>query len=209
MQKMDEIQGSEEWHSARLGKVTASKLIDVLTKGKGEAESLTRAKYRMDLACEMLSSTRAESFTNDAMARGTELEPIARMFYEVKFNLAVKEVGFINHPTVPMSGASPDGLVGDDGLIEIKCPNKNTHGNTILTGDIPAKYMSQMQWQMACTGRQWCDYVSFCPEMLFDLQMYVKRVPRDDEFIAKAEVAVVKFLEEVLEIITQIKGYKI
>ena len=206
---MDEIQGSEEWHSARLGKVTASKLIDVLTKGKGEAESLTRAKYRMDLACEMLSSTRAESFTNDAMARGTELEPIARMFYEVKFNLAVKEVGFINHPTVPMSGASPDGLVGDDGLIEIKCPNKNTHGNTILTGDIPAKYMSQMQWQMACTGRQWCDYVSFCPEMLFDLQMYVKRVPRDDEFIAKAEVAVVKFLEEVLEIITQIKGYKI
>lgn len=206
---MDEIQGSEEWHSARLGKVTASKLIDVLTKGKGEAESLTRAKYRMDLACEMLSSTRAESFTNDAMARGTELEPIARMFYEVKFNLAVKEVGFINHPTVPMSGASPDGLVGEDGLIEIKCPNKNTHGNTILTGDIPAKYMSQMQWQMACTGRAWCDYVSFCPEMLFDLQMYVKRVPRDEEFIAKAEIAVVKFLEEVIQIINQIKGYKI
>jgi putative phage-type endonuclease len=207
--QMNEIQGSDDWFKARLGKVTASKLIDVMTNGKGGAESLTRAKYRMDLACELLSNTKAESFTNDAMARGTELEPIARMFYEVKFNVVVQEVGFINHPFVLMSGASPDGLVGDDGLIEIKCPNRNTHGTTIATGDIPAKYMSQMQWQMACTGRQWCDYVSFCPEMMDGLELFVKRVPRDNEFIMKAEIEVGKFYQEVIDLITKIKGYKI
>jgi hypothetical protein len=206
---MDEIQGSDDWFSARLGKVTASRLIDVLTNGKGNAESLTRAKYKMDLACEILSNTKAESFINDAMARGTELEPIARMFYEVQFNVQVKEVGFINHPTIAMSGASPDGLVGEDGLIEIKCPNKNTHGTTILTGDIPAKYISQMQWQMSSTGRAWCDYVSFCPEMIDGLQLFVKRVPRDNEYISKAEVAVVEFLKEVDDIVNQIRGYKI
>jgi putative phage-type endonuclease len=206
---MNEIQGSDEWFKARLGKVTASRLVEVMTNGNGEAKSVTREKYKMDLACELLSNTKAESFTNDAMARGAELEPIARMFYEVKFNVVVQEVGFINHPFVLMSGASPDGLVSDDGMIEIKCPNKNTHGTTILNGEISTKYMCQMQWQMACAGRAWCDYVSFCPEMIDGLELFVKRVPRDDEFIAKAEQAVTKFYDEVIEIITQIKGYKI
>ena len=111
-------------------------------------------------------------------------------------DVLVDEVGFVPHPTIEMAGASPDGLVGDDGLLEIKCPNTATHIETLLSQSVPGKYNTQMQFQMACTGRQWCDFVSFDNRLPEELQLFVKRVPRDNEFIKQMEDEVVKFLNE-------------
>lgn len=197
-------QGSDEWFAARLGKATASKISDILATIKS-GESASRRNYRVELACERLTGSRDETFSNPHMVRGTELEPVARAYYERDKDVFVEEIGFVNHPTILMSGASPDGLVGNDGLIEIKCPTKANHIDTILSRSAPSKYISQMQWQMACTGRAWCDYVSFNAEMPDGLQLYVKRVIRDDDYIASTEVAVSEFLEEVSSTVTQLK----
>ena len=125
-----------------------------------------------------------------------DTEPLARLSYEVANNVLVDEVGFVPHPTIAMAGASPDGLVGDDGLLEIKCPNTATHIDTLLTQIVPSKYNTQMQFQMACTGRKWTDFVSFDNRLPEELQLFVKRVPRDDVFIKQTEDAIVKFLAE-------------
>jgi len=201
------IQGSPEWFAQRVGKLTASRLADVLAKVKvGEAAS--RANYRAELVAERLTGKAAEGFTNAAMKWGTECEPLARAAYEAEFGLLVTEVGMVPHPTIPMSGASPDGLVSTDGLIEIKCPETKSHIDTLLSKSAPAKYIPQMQWQMACTGRAWCDFVSFDPRMPADLQMFVCRVLRDDDLIRAYEAEAVTFLAEVEATVTQLTALR-
>jgi len=188
-------QGSPEWFAQRLGKVTASRVADVIAKTK-TGYSTSRDNYMAQLVCERMTNIVAESFTNSAMQWGTETEPLARAAYEAHADVLVDEVAMITHPTIEAAGASPDGLVGDEGLLEIKCPNSSTHIDTLLTQTVLGKYYAQMQWQMACTGRKWCDFVSFDPRMSDGLQLFVKRVPRDDAYIQMLEKEVVQFLTE-------------
>lgn len=194
---MDEIvQGSAEWHALRCGKVTASRVADIIAKTK-TGYSTSRANYAAELVAERLTGTPAEGFTNAAMQWGTDKEPFARASYEFYNDVDVELVGFVNHPNIADTGASPDGLVGAEGLVEIKCPNTATHIETLLKGVIPAKYITQMMWQMTCTGRQWCDFVSFDPRMPESMQTFIKRVERDDAMIAELEGEVIAFLKEV------------
>lgn len=205
---MTVIQGSPEWFAQRLGKVTASRLADVMAKGKGSAEAATRATYRAELVAERLTGKAAEGFTNAAMKWGTDCEPLARAAYEAEYGLLVTETGMVAHPHIPMSGASPDGFVSIDGLIEIKCPETKGHIDTILSGEAPTKYIPQMQWQMACTGRAWCDFASFDPRMPQEMQLFVRRVLRDDDLIRTYEDEVVQFLSEVESTIEKLKAWK-
>ena len=197
-------QRTEEWFSARLGKVTASRVADVLAKIKS-GESASRKNYKMELVVQRLTNKQGESFTNAAMEWGTEQEPFARMAYEAHTGTFVKEEGFVDHPTIEGFGCSPDGIVGE-GLIEIKCPNTANHIETVLENKVPSKYIPQMQCQMACTGAKWCDFVSFDPRVPEDLQLFVVRVERDQEYIDAMEVEVKQFLREVLDLFNQLKA---
>jgi putative phage-type endonuclease len=200
-------QRTDAWFEARIGKVTASRVADVLAKTKS-GYSASRDNYMAQLVCERLTKQKAEGFTNAAMQHGTETEPLARLSYEVSQNVLVDEVGFIPHPTIEMSGASPDGLVNDDGLIEIKCPNTATHIETLLSETVPTKYYTQMQFQLACTGREWCDFVSFDNRLPPELQLFVKRVPRDDTYIKLMEAEIVQFLSELDDKINKLMKVK-
>jgi len=201
-------QRSEEWFAARLGKVTASKVSDVIAKTK-TGYSASRENYMAQLICERMTGQKQESFTNAAMEWGTATEPLARAAYEAHANVLVNEIGIIDHPFLPMCAASPDGLVDIDGMLEIKCPNTATHFDTLLTGSVPSKYIAQMQWQMACANRLWVDFVSFDPRAPEGLQFFVKRVERDDKYILEIEAEVHKFLTELdqrVEKLNQLKG---
>lgn len=188
-------QGSAEWIEARLGRVTASRVADVIARTK-TGPSASRANYLAELVAERLTGARGETFSSAAMQWGTDNEAEARLAYEFRTDASVEQVGFIPHPSIEMSGASPDGLVGADGLVEIKCPNTATHIETLLTGSIPGKYETQMLWQMACTGRAWCDFASFDPRLPEEMRLFVKRFARDDARIAEMEEAVREFLFE-------------
>ena len=196
-------QRSEEWFKARLGKVTASKLSDVMATTKS-GESAYRRAYRHQLVTERLTGKQTEIYINQAMQHGIDTEDEARDFYVFKY-ADVEEVGFIDHPTIDMAGASPDGLVGDDGLIEIKCRQPQNHTETLISHQIPSRYKLQMYWQMACTGRKWCDYVSYCPSFPESLKMVVIRLQWDDEQIKLLEESVTKFLTEVEDTVDFIK----
>jgi putative phage-type endonuclease len=189
------IQGSPEWLALRAGKVTASRVADVVARTK-TGWGASRANYMAELIAERLTGQPAQSFMNDAMRWGTEKEPEARTAYEFWHDVEVVQVGFVAHPSITMSGASPDGLVGSDGLVEIKAPNTATHLDTLLSQTVPGKYITQMQWQMACTGRAWCDFASFDPRLPTDMQLFVQRVQRDDACIGKLEQDVTEFLAE-------------
>lgn len=195
---MSEQQGNEAWIAARLGKVTASRVADVIAKTKN-GWGASRANYMAELIAERLTGVPADTYTNAAMKWGTDMEPEARAAYSFYVDTDVVEVGFIEHPTIPMTGASPDGLVGDDGLVELKCPQTATHIDTLLGDPIPAKYIAQMQWQMAATGRKFCDWVSYDPRLPGSMRLFVKRVPRDDTMIAELEKLIFGFLVEVEE----------
>lgn len=197
-------QRSPEWFQARLGKVTASKVSDVMAKTKS-GYAASRDNYMAQLVVERMTNKQAESFTNAAMEWGTQQEPFARAAYEIKTGVVVEEVGFINHPRLPNAGASPDGLVGEEGMVEIKCPNTATHIETLLSKEVPWKYYAQMQWQMACTGRLWCDYVSYDPRMPENTQLFIQRVYRDADNIELMEKEVVKFLVELGEKVEKLK----
>lgn len=199
-------QGTEEWFAARLGRVTASRVNDIVARTK-TGYSASRDNYLAQLVCERLTGKGAESYTNAAMAHGTETEPLARAAYEMKNSVLVDEVGFVQHPTL-MAGASPDGMVGQDGLIEIKCPQTNTHIDTLLSGKIPNKYKAQMTWQMLCTGRKWCDFISFDPRLPQELQMFVQRYPYDVEYANQLENEVKLFLAEVDVTLTTLNQLK-
>ena len=196
-------QGTDEWKKLRLGKVTASRVSDVMSKVKS-GESASRRNYKMDLVVERLTGLPTSSFTSPAMAWGVENEKLARMAYEVATGTFVNTVAFVQHPSIEWFGCSPDGLVGD-GLMEIKCPNTANHIDYLLAGVPPAKYVPQMQTQMACTGAKWCDFVSFDPRLPDELQLLVVRLNRDDAYIQEIEVEVKQFLEEVKQVYTQLK----
>jgi len=195
------------WWAARLGKVTASRVADVVAKTKS-GYSASRQNYLADLIVERLTGQKASNFSNAAMDWGVEQEPAARAAYSARTGELVEEVGFIDHPTIAMSGASPDGFVGE-GCVEYKCPNTATHLEYLLAGKPPEKYVTQMQWQMACTGKTFCEFVSYDPRLPEHLQMLIVRVPRDDKRIAELEDEVRKFLAELDEKVTKLKELKL
>ena len=197
-------QHSTEWFEARCGKFTASRFADLLTKTK-TGISASRANYIAQVLCERLTGNVAESFTTQAMQTGTEREPLARALYEAKTGVLVQEVGFIKHHDLPC-GASPDGLIGFDGGIEIKCPQPATHLEYLLSEQAPAKYIAQIQGCMWMTERLWWDFVSFNPEFPDELQLKVIRVDRDDEFIKKIESEIIKADFEIVEKIKLLKA---
>lgn len=190
------LQRSPEWFAARCGKVTASRLYDVMTRTKS-GYAASRQNYMAELICQRLTGKPEEGFTNAAMMRGTELEPVAREMYALnEFDAVISEVGLIDHPTIAGFAASPDGLVNDDGLIEIKCPNTWTHLQTLKTGVPKRQYLLQMHAQMMCTGRKWCDFVSFDDRLPPELAYFKTRINFDEVLAAEIEQEVVKFLAE-------------
>lgn len=189
------IQGTDDWFQARLGRVTASRVADVIAKTK-TGWGASRASYMAELIAERLTGVPAPSYTNASMDWGNLVEADARIAYEFHAGVEVEQVGFIEHPTIAMTGASPDGLVPSTGLVEIKCPNTSTHIDTLLGGKIPGKYETQMLWQMASTGREWCDFVSFDPRLPESMRLFIKRLDRDDKRIAELEEQVSEFLDE-------------
>ena len=191
----DIIQGSDEWKAMRLGKATASRVADVVARTKS-GYGASRANYMAQLIAERLTGVTAESYTNAAMQHGTDTEPEARSAYEFYQGVTVEQVAFVPHPAIAEAGCSPDGLVGGDGQVEIKCPQTATHLETLLGQNIPSKYITQVQFQMACTGRKWCDWVSYDPRMPESMRLFVVRVARDDNHIAELEAEVTSFLLE-------------
>jgi putative phage-type endonuclease len=200
-----ELQRTEEWFLARLGKVTASRIADVMAKTK-TGYSTSRANYMAQIVAERLTGKQQESYSNAAMQWGTDTEPLARAAWENEMGLMVIETGFHDHPNIPMSGASPDGLVGDKGLIEIKCPNTATHIDYLISKELPRKYWLQMQWQMACTDRDHCYFVMYDPRMPERHQLRSAWVGRDDKEIKEIEEEVTKFLDEVQETINKLEA---
>lgn len=200
---MELIQGSPEWFAARVGKVTASRMADLCARTKS-GWGASRANYLSALVCERLTGAKEETYVNAAMQWGTDKEPEARAAYEFLTSNPVDLVGFIDHPKIPMSGASPDGHIREDGSLEIKCPNTATHIEFLLEQEIPLKYMLQMQWQLACSGRQWADFVSYDPRMPEGLRLFIKRVPRDSVLIPTLEKDVRDFLAELDSMVSQL-----
>lgn len=189
-------QGSDEWHASRLGKVTGSRVADVIAKGRGGGPSATRRNYMMELLCERLTGSWVETFQSAAMRRGNELEPLARTTYELDKGVSVALVPLIDHPTIAMFGASPDGLVGDAGLLEIKCPNTAQHVDVIRSGKHDPQYEWQMLAQMSVTGRDWVDFVSYDNRLPDPLYYACYRFERDGARIIEMEKAVIEFLQE-------------
>lgn len=201
------IQRTDEWFQERIGKVTASRISDATAKTKN-GEAATRTNYRLELVTERLTGKKAEGFTNSYIQWGIEQEPYAREAYEKAKNEFVIETGFILHPSINMSGASPDGLVAEDGLIEIKCPASSTMLSYVSSGNIPEKYRKQMAWQIICTGRKWCDFVSYDPRLPEGLQLWVKRYEPTNEELSQLESEVIEFLKSVDELQQQIESMK-
>lgn len=200
---------SPEWFAQRVGHVTASRMNDVMAKGKVtprgvETESLTRKKYLMQIVTERLTGKAEDSHTNSYMEWGKEQEPFARMAYEAHAGVLVDESPFCLHPTIKWLGASPDGFIYD-GSIEIKCPTTQVHLGYRLDNRVPTKYMNQIQCQMWCAGRIWADFISFDPRLPERLQLFVFRTQRNEEIIKDMEKEVIKFLAEVDETILKLE----
>lgn len=205
-------QGSPEWLQARAGMVTASKVADIMAKGRSGGESAGRRNYRAQIVAEILTGKPQEDgYKSAAMEWGNQNEPFARAAYEILKGCMVDQIGMARHPSIERGAASPDGLIGwtggdatPEGLLEIKCPNTATHLDYFQAGAVPTEYQPQMLWQMACTGAAWCDFASFDPRLPDHLQLFVKRFPRDDARITSMEMEVRVFLREVNETITNL-----
>ena len=200
-------QRTPEWFAKRLGLVTASRIADVMAKTKTGA-SASRSGYMAQLVTERLTGAPTEGFQSAAMEWGIEQEPHARAAYEAREGVLVDEVDFVRHPLLE-AGASPDGLVGEDGCIEIKCPNTSTMLEYIEDRSVPRKYLLQMQWQMACTGRNWCDFVAFDPGLPEHLRLLVIRVPRDEGVIAEIAGEVGRFLTELRDRVEHLQAVRL
>ncbi|MFV1538724.1 lambda exonuclease family protein [Phaeobacter sp. JH204B] len=193
-------QGGDEWHQMRLGKVTASRVNDaMMDKSKAGYQN-----YRAQLVCERLTGRATETFKSAAMDQGNETEPQARAMYAMTAGQMVQEVPFVDHPLIGMAGASPDGLVGDFGLVEIKCPQPTEHIRVMTGGEIKKAYREQMQWQMACTGRDWCDFVSFCPDLPDNLALNIVRIHANHKAIREMEDSVRAFLDDVDDMVRKL-----
>jgi len=200
-------QGSPEWFAARMGKITASRIRDMMAKTK-TGPSASRKNYAAQLMLERVTGVRAESFTNAAMAWGVEQEPLARLAYMEQRGIDVEEVGFVEHPMFAMTGASPDGLIGHDGALEIKCGNTATHIEWAIAGKVPPEHVLQCQWHMACAERAWCDFVSYDPRMPEGQQLFVRRMERDESLIVDIGVEVLLFDEEINEMVKSLAAAK-
>lgn len=198
-------QGSEQWLRDRLGHLTASRMADVLATTKS-GPAASRKNYMAQLVAERLTGVRQESFTNSAIEWGTSHEPLARAEYEILRDCFVEQDGFIKHPTIEWCGASCDGFVGDDGLIEIKAPNTATHIDYLLSKKPPAKYIPQMALQLACTGRKWCDFVSYDCRLPDELRLFVVRYEPTPAYLKTIEDAAREFLNEVDDCIKSLRG---
>jgi len=204
----DIVQGSPEWMALRVGKIGGSRVADLLTAGRSGAESLTSRKYKNELIRERLTGRKLDTYKTPAMQRGIDLEPMARAWYEVHYNTFVDQVAIVLHPTVVGGQCSPDGIVeATNSLIEIKIPNPENHLDNILTeGKQLEQYYDQVMWQLACMPeKEFCDLVSFDPEMPDHLKGYVKRIYRDDEYIKNMEDKVTLFLQEIETIVNNLK----
>jgi putative phage-type endonuclease len=196
MHSMD--QRTAEWYAIRLGKATASRIAHIVAKNRdGKTPAASRKNYAAELMLERLTGVPKTIPYTPAMQHGIDTEAEARAAYEMHSLCGVVEVGFCDHPTIPMSGASPDGLVGEDGLCEIKCPQPAAHFETLESKAVPSQYVTQIMWQLACTQRQWCDFVSYQPDMPEEMRLVVIRMHRDDAMITDLEMEVAKFLAEV------------
>jgi exodeoxyribonuclease (lambda-induced) len=197
-------QGTPAWIAARRGAITASRIKDVMAVLKNGGESESRAKYKLELIAERISGITTEHYVSPDMLRGTELEPIARAEYEITSGNVVDQVGFAIHPEIPTSGASPDGIIGDDGAIEIKVPRVHNHLRWLIGGIVPPEHQLQCLWVMNCCDRQWLDFISFCPELPDGLRLFVVRMQRDDARIQQIEAEVVKFESEIEAVIADL-----
>jgi putative phage-type endonuclease len=196
-----------EWLQMRVGMVTASRMGDVMSKLKDpKKESAERRKYKKEVLYENLTGRAADNYVTPAMEWGIDTEPLAKAAYEMLYDVEVVPGGFFIHDKLDKWGASPDGLVGEDGLLEIKCPTSAVHIDTLVSEEIPEGYQWQMLAEMACTGRQWVDFVSYDPRLPKHLQLFVKRFPRDDARIEEMEREVCTFLTEVIELLKKLEA---
>lgn len=203
---LDCEQRTEEWKALRCGRVTASRVADVMAELKsGKGEAATRRNYKAEIIAEILTGVSTEGFVSKEMQWGTDTEPFARAAYEMESDSAIDIIGFATHPLIERFGASPDGIIGEDGLVEIKCPNTATHIDYILAGVVPADYQLQMLAQMNCTGRIWCDFISFDPRLPKHLQLFVRRFHYDRPRAELMLDAVEKFLNEVDDVISRLE----
>jgi putative phage-type endonuclease len=199
-------QGSDAWKALRCGKVTASKVADIIARTKS-GYGASRANYRTAIVLERMTGTVQDCFVTPAMMHGTLTEPEACDAYSQHMLCKLETVGFVDHPTIPLAGASPDRIVGDDGLLEAKCPQPTAHLDVLLSGKVPEKYITQINWQLACMPeRKWCDFISYSPAFPEPMQLFVQRVPRDDEAIAELEREVTAFLAEVEQTVAALQA---
>jgi putative phage-type endonuclease len=199
-------QGTPEWHAARCGRVTSSGIADLMRKVANGKPSKMRQTYLGKLVAERLSGQKAETFQSKAMEWGKETEDEAAQTYAFMHGINdMRKIGFAVHDRFEMWGCSPDRLIGDDGLIEIKCPQSATHIESLLGGPIDPDYVYQMQCQMAVTGRKWCDWISYDPRFPPEMQMHVRRVVRDPVVIVDLERAVTQFLSEVDDTVRRLR----
>jgi hypothetical protein len=206
------IQGSPEWIEARLGRVTSSGVSAVLSKGRNGGIPITRNNYMDDLIAErMLGRPMDRIYMNDSMSWGTACEAEARTFYALTRDVDVEQVGFIDHPTIPMAGCSPDGLIGEDGFVEIKSPNTDTHLETCRKGTVPSKYIKQVLWQAACMpSRKWVDFCSYDPRLEDrSKRLFRKRLDLEEyrEDIAQLEDAVRQFLADMEPVEARVRAF--
>jgi len=198
------LQSDPQWATARVGHVTASRIADLMAKTK-TGWGASRANYAAQLVAERLTGNASESYSNAAMQWGVETEAQARAAYEFRQDVTCGEAAFLKHPCIEWAGASPDGFVSNDGLVEFKCPNTSTHIDTLLGAKVPEKYVLQMQWQMAVTDRGWCDFVSFDPRLPEEMRMFLRRVERDNVLIRTLESEVQLFLAEIDDTLKQLR----
>jgi putative phage-type endonuclease len=203
---MNPKQGTDEWKLQRVGLATASRFNDIMAKTRS-GYAASRKNYMADLLVERLTQKPKDSYTNEAMSFGTDNEPVARLAYELETGNTVVEAFFERHKTL-QAGASPDGYVNDDGLVEIKVPNLATHLDTLRNQEVPTQYIAQVQGQLWITGREWCDFVSYTPYLENDAQLFIKRVPRDRKFIRELEAEVKRFLIELNKEVQFVLDYR-
>jgi hypothetical protein len=208
MPVIDCEQGSPVWLKAREGRITASRIVDVLSYLKKGGESQKRIDYRLDLVAERLTGQAEEHVVSKEMKWGTETEPFARGAYEMHSGVMVDQVGFIVHPTMDYFGGSPDALVGADGVYEAKCPKTTTHLEWMMAGVLPTEHEPQCMTNIAVSEREWCDFMSYDPRLPEDLRKFIVRLYRDDKRIAEIEAEVKRFEESIQELIHKLRNHE-
>jgi hypothetical protein len=198
-------QQGPDWLQARCGRVTASRCADVMDVLKRGGESADHAAYRREVAGEILTGVANDNYVSKDMARGSELEPLARAAYEFATDTEVDQVGFVQHAAIELYGASPDGICGSDGGVELKVPRVTTHIKWALAGVIPEEHKWQCIAGMDCCERDWWDFASYCPNMPKHMQIFKVRLYRDQAEIDRLQAGVRQFLDEVQDTIHQLE----